>query len=281
MHYSIRRLRKPGEVVNYQQARTIGGRQFVVSSVDSPSAVKSAKTRGFTHVLVGPKWKAIDAFKVRPHGGHNAGAAKRERPRHEVVPATKSKATEKGSLRKKPASNEIEGSIAFLVNLPKDGERRATTEAELRDVFSSIVDPHGILGSDYVQRSCSVTGNSNHSKLVLNSTGRKKLGVESVVVVSKVLQDAKAVFGCSLTHMRIFQQIRSNPAYAGEWAFVFEDDAYLRFHASDVRALISSRSCRKLGGTTMSCGSGQRVQSLALVSTCVIISAVQTFLFAL
>lgn len=240
MHYSIRRLRKPGEVVNYQQARTIGGRQFVVSSVDSPSAVTSAKTRGFTHVLVGPKWKAIDAFKVRPHGGHNAGAAKRERPRHEVVPATKSKATEKGSLRKKPASNEIEGSIAFLVDLPKDGERRAATKAELRDVFSSIVVPRGILSSDYMQRSCSVTGNSNHSKLVLNSTGRKKLGVESVVVVSKVLQDAKAVFGCSLSHMRIFQQIRSNPAYAGEWAFVFEDDAYLRFPASDVRAPMSS-----------------------------------------
>ena len=85
-----------------------------------------------------------------------------------------------------------------------------------------------------------MTGNSNHSKLVLNSTGRKKLGVESVVVVSKVLQDAKAVFGCSLSHMRIFQQIRSNPAYAGEWAFVFEDDAYLRFPASDVRSPMSS-----------------------------------------
>ena len=239
MNFTIRRRRKPGETLHYKQSQTIRGRRYCVSNVKSPAAVKCASSNGFTHVLVGHKWQTIKSFRVALHGGHNAGEMKRTRPRSRTIPANKSCATQRGVMRK-PAAADL--GIAFIVNLPQDGMRRCACKAELIQAFTRVCVPRGIKGADLVLRASAVPDNSNHSRLILNTAGCNLLGVKSVTVVSRVLADASAVFGCSLSHRRIFDQAGAacfNAAYMNQWIFVFEDDAYFPHAASDVRALIS------------------------------------------
>jgi hypothetical protein len=235
MHYKIRRPREVSEVLNYQQAKTIG-RRYCVSSVDSPSAVKASQSIGFTHVFVKRKWKSIDSFVLLRHGGNNAGSNQKVRPRHPVNSPKKSRASQKGVLK---ASARIALSIAYIVNLPHDGSRRSATKSELRNVFPALIVPRGIHGKRYVHRSVSVEGNCNHTLVKLNDAGRRMLGVSSLTVVSRVRADAAAVFGCAISHRRLFNQVRCNPSQAGQWVFVFEDDVYLRYPSTDVRVMIS------------------------------------------
>ena len=89
MHFTIRRRRKAGEALHHKQAQTFRGRRYCVTNVKSPAAVKCASSNGFTHVLVGHKWKTIKSFRAASHGGHNAGVSKRTRPRSRIIPAKK------------------------------------------------------------------------------------------------------------------------------------------------------------------------------------------------
>ena len=144
MNFSIRRRRKAGEALHSKQSRSIRGRCYCISNVKSPAAVKSASSNGFTHVLIGCKWKTIKYFRVALHGGHNAGQKKRSRPRTRAVPAKNSCAAARGAMRK-PAAADV--GIAFVVNLPEDGMRRTSCKAELLQTFSRVCIPRGINGS--------------------------------------------------------------------------------------------------------------------------------------
>ena len=82
-----------------------------------------------------------------------------------------------------------------------------------------------------------VPGNRIHCMLKLNTDGCNLLGVDFVTIVSRVVADASAVFGCSLSHRRIFAQYveaKFIAAYMHQWIFVFEDDACVPYPASDV-----------------------------------------------
>ena len=94
-----------------------------------------------------------------------------------------------------------------------------------------------------MEEAAAVPGNRNHCMLKLNTAGCNLLGVESVTIVSRVLADASAVFGCSLSHRRIFAQAveaKFSAAYMHQWLFVFEDDACFPYAAIDVRVLITT-----------------------------------------
>ena len=97
---------------------------------------------------------------------------------------------------RKPAAADL--GIAFVVNLPEDGMRRTSCKAELLQAFERVCIPRGIKGADLVEEAVAVPGNRNHCMLKLNTAGYNLLGVDSVTIVSRVLADASAVFGCSL-----------------------------------------------------------------------------------
>ena len=99
------------------------------------------------------------------------------------------------------------------------------------------------MGADLVEDAAAVPGNRNHCMLKLNTAGCNLLGVDSVTIVSRVVADASAVFGCSPSHRRICAQdveAKFIAASMHQWIFVFEDDACFPFAASDVRVLISA-----------------------------------------
>ena len=142
---------------------------------------------------------------------------------------------------RKPAAADL--GIACVVNLPEDGMRRTSFKAELLQAFARVCIPRGIKGAGLVKKAETVPGNRNLCMLKLNTAGTNLLGVYSVTIVSRVLADASAVFGCSLSHCRIFGQsiaAKFCAAYMHQWLFVFEDDACFPFAASDVRVLIST-----------------------------------------
>ena len=177
MNFTIRRRRKAGGTLHYKQSHTIRGRRYCVSNVESPSAVKSASSNGFTHVLIGCKWQTIKSFRVALHGGHNAGEHKRTRPRTRALLAKQSCAPSRGVMRK-PAASDL--GIAFVVNLPEDGMRRTSCKAELLQAFAHVCIPRGIKGADLVKKAETVPGNRNLCMLKLNTAGTNLLALSQL-----------------------------------------------------------------------------------------------------
>jgi hypothetical protein len=87
---------------------------------------------GYTHVKIDDKWRAISRFTVRRHGGNNAGSQRRVRPRH----AAQRNRAEKAGVLRRPASRLLP-SMAFVVNLPRDGLLRIQAREDLQQITTS------------------------------------------------------------------------------------------------------------------------------------------------
>ena len=246
-NYSVRRVAKPNEQLHPKQRVVIKGVVYFVSSVTSARYVPQAKASGFEEVKVKGQWMPIGNYIVKSQGGIRTRSMKhkvvqRTRPRHVIKVPKKSQALSRRQLHGLSGrrTQALRGMEAVVVNLPRDGELRATTKHELGGLFSAVTVPRGIEGKALVSSSKRSSQHKHHTTVHLNAAGLASLGVRNVTVVSKSILHAPAVLGCSLSHHRVHSGILQRPRvlHTSDLVAVFEDDVYLPMPQPDVSKLL-------------------------------------------
>ena len=139
----------------------------------------------------------------------------------------------------------VSGTIAYVVNMAQDVERRKSVRREVAVLRPlQCVIPRGFHGSRLV-RTTERGPDANTCRLRLTQDGAARFGVASVLQRTKRPANAIGAFGCAMSHRAVLQTVAAQ-AGPGDFVWIFEDGAYCPTAPGDIVACLERLLCSAL-----------------------------------